>query len=292
MELVEIKVGKWTLKGIAVSALYSTIAIENYKILFDVGVITPNLARCPTVLVTHGHHDHCAGLYRHNRFRRLSKDQIETWKPPVYVVPKVCMTGIRQMYLGFLNLDAGKQFKKLQKLHPNYVPLEPNGIFNISEKMYTKAFKTDHRVPSQGYTIYEVRTKLRPEYAGLSGKEIAEKRKAGEDVVSEVHLPTVSYTGDTTIDGIICHPDVLHSEMLIMECTFLDDQIDVNEARKRGHVHIYDVIKHQHLFENKHVVLCHFSNRYKAQQVKDLVQNYYETGQLTETFYNKLHCFV
>ena len=81
----------------------------------------------------------------------------------------------------------------------------------------------------------------------------------------------LAYTGDTVIGGVIGHKDVLNADVLLIECTFLDDQISPKKARKRGHIHIEDIIKHKDKFNNKHIVLLHFSDRYQKEDVERLI---------------------
>lgn len=53
-----------------------------------------------------------------------------------------------------------------------------------------------------------------------------------------------AYTGAHT--GV---PDVLRAKLLIMELTFLDDDVTVEEAREKGHMHIADFVANAHRFQ-------------------------------------------
>ena len=176
------------------------------------------------------------------------------------------------MYLGFLNLDSGTENNVLSKLHPNYVTLDPGHDHWITRDMFTRPFSTKHRVPSQGYTVYQRRKKLKAEYQGLQGRQIRDFREAGEDVTDEVDFPLVSYSGDTVIEGIFVHPDVMASELLIMECTILDDSLPVKETRNRGHVHLDELVRHAEKFKDiPNILLCHFSDRYKPEEIREII---------------------
>ena len=59
-------------------------------------------------------------------------------------------SGIRQVYLGFNNLECGTQQNTLNKLPGTFLPLKPGEIHRLTDIRYIKPFKTIHRVPSQG----------------------------------------------------------------------------------------------------------------------------------------------
>jgi ribonuclease Z len=43
--------------------------------------------------------------------------------------------------------------------------------------------------------------------------------------------------------------EVLKAKLLIMELTFIDDQVSVEDARAKGHMHIADFVANAHLFQ-------------------------------------------
>ena len=59
-----------------------------------------------------------------------------------------------------------------------------------------------HPVPSQGYTVLSRKQKLRPEWVGAAGPDIAAARRRGEVVTDAVEVPEVAFTGDTSMDWI------------------------------------------------------------------------------------------
>ena len=52
----------------------------------------------------------------------------------------------------------------------------------INQKFSVNVFPTQHRVPSQGYAIISITTKLLPEYEGMTPLEISHLRRDGVDV--------------------------------------------------------------------------------------------------------------
>lgn len=66
-----------------------------------------------------------------------------------------------------------------------------------------------------------------------------------------LQVAEVAFTGDTTIDFVKdpANSPALHAKLLIMECTFLDDAVDQEGARARGHMHVRDLVEHAECFQ-------------------------------------------
>jgi hypothetical protein len=61
--------------------------------------------------------------------------------------------------------------------------------------------------------------------------------------------------------------DALRAKLLIMECTFVDDAVTVEDAVAFGHTHINQIIAHAERFQNDAILLTHFSARYKREDI-------------------------
>jgi len=149
------------------------------------------------------------------------------------------------------------------------------GIYHVN------AYSMIHSVPAVGYVIFETRKKLRSDLRAkiLSGElvqsDISRLVKSGE-VVSEItEVPLIAFTGDTTIGGLLRHPDMLNSETLIIECTYLLANLDESkhdtpeECHRRGHIHEQDIVDNQARFQCKELILCHFSRKYRREDIFD-----------------------
>lgn len=57
----------------------------------------------------------------------------------------------------------------------------------------------------------------------------------GQEVTDKVETPMVAFSGDTTIDFIHepAAADAMRAELLIVECSFIDDTVSVADARRR-----------------------------------------------------------
>ena len=55
--------------------------------------------------------------------------------------------------------------------------------------------------------------------------------------------------------------------MLLLECSFLLPE-DKDRAREYAHIHLDDILERAHLFENEAIVLTHFSQRYRPEEIR------------------------
>ena len=55
--------------------------------------------------------------------------------------------------------------------------------------------------------------------------------------------------------------------VLIIECTFLDERKSLEAARAGCHIHLDEMIERADRFENEHIVLMHFSQLYRPDEV-------------------------
>jgi len=60
-----------------------------------------------------------------------------------------------------------------------------------------------------------------------------------QEITHHVVVPELAFTGDTTVDFITdpVNEEVFRARLLLMECTFLDDEMSVEDAK----VHKADV---------------------------------------------------
>lgn len=131
-------------------------------------------------------------------------------------------------------------------------------------------FATIHGVSSQAYCVYREKSKLKPQYMGMSNEEIRTLLKSGVAITDRASDPFVAFSGDTTIEGLVCHEDVMRAEVLIVECTYIssdDSMATPAEATKRGHIHEQHLIEHRAAFHNQVIVLTHISTRYRRDQI-------------------------
>lgn len=124
----------------------------------------------------------------------------------------------------------------------------------------------DHGVPTVSYCFSQVKSKLREEYVGLPGKDIAALRKAGTEVTKEVVSPAFAFICDTSIVVLERYPSILQCPIVIIECTFLFPEERENAVATK-HIH-WEELK-PYIVGNPDVlfVLIHFSMRYRDDEI-------------------------
>ena len=133
--------------------------------------------------------------------------------------------------------------------------------------------KTDHTIPSVCYIVWEIRKKLKPEYANLSGDQIRDIRMSGKEVSAETRIPILAYMGDTAPRGLDQNPEAYQAKILISELTFVAPGHRPELIHKNGHMHLDDYVARQDKFENELIICGHLSTRYNDRQVQKYVDS-------------------
>lgn len=248
-----------TLDGVSVGGFATCVDVPELRLCVDVGrLLDPAVAR-PHVFITHTHADHVGALAQH-----VAQRGMRGMEPATYHVPPGTEGDIEELLGVWRSLDRGAMRATVR-------PLAPGEPLRLRRDLEVEAFETVHRVPSQGVHFRRVRTKLRPDLEGRPGPEIAAARAAGEEVDVELRESILAITGDTTIEGVLRHPEVLRARRLVMEVTFLEGRITAEEAERRGHVHLDHVAAAAERFECEHLLLCHLSPRHTAEEARRAV---------------------
>ena len=258
--LTSVTAGPYTLRGISVGGVYTSIAVPELNILFDAGASPRSLASIDTILLSHGHADHIGALPAMLGIRALHGKT----KPPRIVMPAEIVDDLRAA-LGLLS--------KLQRwpLEIDAIGMSPGDELALRPDLVVRAVRTFHPVPSLGYIIVRKVAKLKPELVGLAGPEIAARRRAGEDInVFEERLE-LAYATDTLVQALDHAPELLRTRVLVVEATFLDNRKSLDAARAGCHIHLDEIIERADRFENEHVVLMHFSQLYRPDEISSVL---------------------
>lgn len=241
---------KLRLKGFSRTAYGTCIMHPDLKICFDIGTFPEQSVHCSLVLISHGHTDHSGCLASHYRARNLMFHTAKT----IYMMPRVLIPLAKELLLvtGKLNTvdhpehwdEKGSNYDNL--FHPCDEPLvyKDNQESSIVVHSFPVSHSQEHAV---GYEVFKISKKT---------KKKEEKKES-----------LVVYTGDT--DARIFEMKEFDTEMLIMECTYYDDQSFEKKLHEdHGHIHIKDIEQHCHkLSKVKILVLTHCSSRYKDNDI-------------------------
>jgi ribonuclease Z len=246
--------------AVSVAGVQTCIEVPSWKLCFDIGKCPDSATRWETVLFTHGHADHIGGVVHHVGTRAMQRQS-----PPRYLLPVEYVDAFDDLMSAWRRLDHAD-------LPCTVVPVRPGDRIDLGKGRTARVFRSVHRAPTCGYAVETERRRLKPEWEGVPGHAIATARKAGEEVTVADPVLELVFCGDTTIDVVEREAMVRTAKRLVLECTFLDDDVSREWARKSGHVHIQDIAEKAHLFENEAILLTHFSARYAPQAIDRLVR--------------------
>lgn len=254
----------YTLVGFSIAALRTNFIIPELNIMFDAGLAT-NM--CPDyVMCTHQHLDHSASLAFVTYNPNKTKVQI--------YVPNGSEKKIYNMMESYYQMSFDNQIPDGHSLkHYQLLPVTDGEIKQIiikNKKFNLEILACDHSVRCMSYGLTEIRVKLKDEYLGLAGKEIAQLKKSGVDINKYVELPVFLYIGDTSKK--ILENKALEKYLNIMiECTFIMDD-DLDQADETKHMHWKHLEQYVLDHPNNFFILYHFSQRYKKQEIDDFFE--------------------
>ncbi len=251
--------GTFRLNGFSLGGVETCVWIPEWSLAIDVGRGPRELVRMNHLALTHTHMDHAAGLPYLMALR-----QLYGMAPPTVYVPA-------QMADGLVALIEA--FDRVQRYQSRYhlIAAQPGERYPLKQGLELVPFRTYHTLPSLGYTVERTVDKLKPEYAGTPGPEIGRLRKQGV-AVTEAHVtPLLSVTGDTLPEVLDRQPAICDSEVLVLECTFLDARKRYEDVRAGGHVHLDDLATRAARFRNRTLVLSHFSQIHRPDEVRSLL---------------------
>ncbi len=258
--LTTVTAGPYTVRGVSVGGVYTSLAVPELGVVFDAGIAPRSFGAVDTILLSHGHADHVGALPALLGIRALHGKT----SPPRVVMPAEIVD----------DLSAGlAAMSKLQRfpLAIDAIGMNPGDVLDLRGDLRVRAVRTFHPVPSLAYILVRRIAKLRPDLVGLSGPEIATRRRAGEDVTTYEERLELAYATDTLATVLDHAPDLLKARVLIIESTFLDERKTHAAARAGCHIHLDDLVERADRFENEHIVVMHLSQIYAPGEVASLL---------------------
>ena len=259
--LTTVTAGSYTIRGISVGGVYTSLLIPELSTMLDVGAAPRSFAGVNQLFLSHGHVDHAGALSTFLGLRALSgrRDPLRVFMPAEIVDHM---------------MDALRAMSAMQRWE---LAIEPVGMVPKQEHVLkgdlrVRAFRTFHPVPSLGYSFFRRINKLRPEFADLPGDEIGARRKAGDDIFDSIERGEIAYATDTLPGVLEAEPWLYESGVLILECTFLDERKSIESAHAGCHIHLDDLIELADRFDNQHIVLMHFSQLYHQDEIRGILQ--------------------
>jgi ribonuclease Z len=253
---VRINASGIAIEGVSIAGRESFYKLPGFRTLLEFGRAPEDTVSYATVCLTHGHLDHAAGLAHHASRRRLERLPAARVFAPEEAVPDL------EAWLAFSqrleNVDYG--------LH--LTPVRPGRSVMLRNDLELKVLPGRHRVPTVGYLFSEIKRKLKDEFLGLPGEEIAAMRSKGVEVTRREETPLLAYPGDCGPAIFEAAPELFGARVLLIECSFLKPE-DRDRARDYEHLHLQDFLERAALFQNEVIVLTHFSQRDRVAEIRE-----------------------
>ena len=275
---VSVSCGGFTFTGASVSAHTTFVFSRELGVIFDIGSVVEEMLPIDHVLISHAHQDHLLGLTRYVGLRRL-----QHMRPATVLIPRQAEAGVRRLFGVWQELEADGERTPPEI---NLVPVEPWQEVPLAGLHVARAFHVEHSLPSLGYTLIKRTEKLRPEYLGRPGHELAKLKASGAVITAPLDTLLVTYIGDTLPETLDQVPGLGESRVVILECTFLDPE-HLALAAARGHLHIHHLRERLDRFGDADLILTHFSRRYRRRDVESLV-----ASQWPESQAHRLHVLI
>jgi ribonuclease Z len=252
--------------------LYATwIHLPSYKILLDCGegaasFLKNRVFNLQYIALSHDHTDHTAGLLTLINTRNLG---MGTRGLPLTILhpPKSPM------------VEDLKAFITKTQRHLSYPlawkTMEPKEEILLKENLLLRTFKVQHGgAEAQGYSLIELRRRLKPEFQGLRPEKIQALNAQNVEISETYRKILLAYSGDA---WKMPHQEALDTDYLIHDCTFLreeDREPEEGEEPKRSktptHASLNEVLQFaREVHPKKETYLHHVSPRYKGPDLEE-----------------------
>lgn len=251
--VVRIETPRFTVEGHSRAGVETWFRVKELGVVLDIGRCPDPLVGTRHVFISHAHLDHSLGIPFYAAQRKLNG-----LEPGIVYVP----------------LENLADYEELIRVHERLqnttyqltlVGLGEGDVVDLRRDLAIRIHRASHRIVTNAFELVERRSRLKPEFACLTGEEIRE-RKSSEDLFDQVEAPILFYTGDTDRAIFDTCEAMFRAEVLILECSFTHDD-DKARARRYAHIHLDDVAEAADRFENQLVILSHFSLRDSKEEI-------------------------
>ena len=258
-DLFRLATQHFTIEGRSRAGHETWFRIRDLGVALDIGRGPDAIVPMEHVFITHAHLDHAAGIPWYGAQRRLQKLEGGT----IYV-PDEAADDVREL-LRVQERLTGHDF------HIEIRGMKAGDEVRFGRTHMVRAHSAAHRVAARAWELFEVRHRLREEFAGLDREELVRLHRDGTRVDEPYTCPILFYTGDTDRGILEQCPAAFRAEVLMIECSFIEDGHQERAARYR-HIHVDDIADFAEKFENELIVLTHFSRRYSRDEIRNGVR--------------------
>lgn len=247
-KIIEKTIGSIRLQGISLAGEETVVTAPDFNVAFDIGRAPHEALLMDTLCLSHGHMDHAAGLAYY-----FSQRAFQGMPPGTLLVHRKLVPAVEQLLQVWGLIEGHVSPGRI-------IGVDEDEDFELNRQLVVRPFRVRHPGPCLGFSLVEVRKKLKPEYAELSGPQIAAIKRQGQAVENRVEIPRVAYCGDSMLGNFLDNDHVRNAEVLIFECTFFEaDHLD--RARLGGHTHVTALPELMERVRSPQVVLIHLTRR-------------------------------
>lgn len=259
-KMVKQVIGGLEIHAYSLAGEESVITVPELNVAFDFGRSPRELVAIDNVCLSHGHMDHSAGIGYYFSQRAFLDNA-----PGCAIMHANLIPAVKNLLRAWAEIEGHPSPAKL-------VGLLPDQSHAIRKDLIVRAFAVSHPGSSLGFSVIEVRQKLKPEFAGLEGPQLVELKRKGIEIQYRLEIPRIAYCGDTTPGPFLDRPDVKNAEIMIYECTFLDDD-HIERAKAGRHTHIKDLPEALRNINSPNIVLSHITRRTPMKQAKAMLKS-------------------
>ena len=254
---------QWTITGYSRAAYRTGFYIPELDLLLDAG--PQNFNKPTNIFITHTHGDHIANLPF-----TLIRDSLEDTRVFELHAPAEAERHLRKYISSLFEVNAlmdesDMPQREWYRYHGYDQPTTFRRLLNKAEFEITTV-NCDHAIPTIGCCFSQVKTKLKDEFVGVPGKDIAKLRKEGAVVTKEVIVPAFAFICDTSIQVLTTAPQILQFPYVFIECTFIFPE-EIDNAAATKHIHWAELRPYVLQHASITFVLFHFSLRYKDEEI-------------------------